>query len=295
MRDSSWLSRDFAHENIRGNDIERFQSCNPSPVEAMLYVRLSQQKCFLLLLLVVFFMLFVLFKRPFLFRIFGTSEKCLVYSPAYPSAGRAGCSSRCIEKRGKKTSTYVAAFYKENHHWPRELAENMELAASILKKFGQPRSLNTERGRHLHLSFDYYCCYTEEEGIKIGQFLNSYSWKPHEVWFDKMECAIHGHGDLVSLVLMVDKKSQQDLTQWALQNERDLEVTTGVHKNIPHTRLQDFHMTLGTLNQSNFPVQSAVEAINRVIPPGQWHKSPVFLQRPVCYGCEKVMKAHSEG
>ena len=256
----------------------------------MLFRRLRQQNCFLLFTLVIFFLLFVLFEWPFRLRIFERSEKCLVYSPAYPSDGGAGCSPRCIEKSGKKNSSYVALFHKADHQWPRELSENMELAALILKKFGQPRSLDTEKGRHLHLSFDYYCCYTEEEGAKIGQFLNSYSWKPREIWFDKIECAIHGHGDLVSLVLMVDKKSQQDLTQWALQNERDLEVTTGVHKHIPHTRLQDFHMTLGTLNQSNFPVQSAVEEINRVIPPGQWHKSPVILHRPVCRKCEKAMK-----
>ena len=45
----------------------------------------------------------------------------------------------------------------------------------------------------------------DEEGIKIAQFLNSYSWKPHEVWFDRLEYAIHGYNDAVSFVLMVDK------------------------------------------------------------------------------------------
>ena len=98
-----------------------------------------------------------------------------------------------------------------------ELADNMKRAASILKTFGQPRTLNTEGGRSLHLAFDYYCCYTEEKGAKIGQFLNSASWTSHEVWFDKIECAIHTYGDLVSLVLMVDKKSQQSLRQWLLE------------------------------------------------------------------------------
>ena len=219
-------------------------------------------------------------------------RKCLVYTPAFPSAGGAGCSPRCVEKDGKKTSSYGSVFWKDDHDWPVELVDNMKRAASILKTFGQPRTLNTEGGRSLHLAFDYYCCYTKEEGAKIGQFLNSYSWTPHEVWFDKIECAIHTYmyGDLVSLVLMVDKKSQQSLTQWALKNEHDLEVTTGIHKHIPHTRLQDFHMTLGTLNQSNFPVQSAVDEIRRVIPPGKWHKTPVILNRQVCRKCERAMK-----
>ena len=258
--------------------------------EVMLSIRCIQQNRCLLYLLVVFSLLFIAFKWPF-FKISRKSEKCLVYSPAYPSAGGPGCSPRCTEKEGKKTSMYGAAFYNDHQKiWPEELVKNMELAASILKTFGQPQTLQTEGRGRLHLAFDYYCCYTEEEGIKIGQFLNSYSWTPREVWFDKIECAIHGYGDAVSLVLMVDKKSQEDLTQWALKNERDLEVATGVHKHIPHTRLQNFHMTLGTLNQSNFPVQSAVEEINRVIPPGKWHKSPVILERPVCHRCEKAMK-----
>ena len=128
---------------------------------------------------------------------------------------------------------------------------------------------------------------------KLGSFLNGYSWKPHEVWFDKIECAIHGYNDAVSIVLMVDQKSQEDLTRWALKNERDLEISTGVNKRIPHTRLQNFHMTLGTLNQSNFPVQSAVEEINRVIPPGKWHKTPVILHSPVCKRCKKAIDAVS--
>ena len=261
----------------------------------MLYGRLNQRNCFLLLLLIIFLVFLVPFKWPFWFKVSRKNEKCLVYSPAYPSAGGPGCSPRCVDKGGKKTSSSGPAFYKVDHQWPKDLVANMERAASILKTFGQPKTLNTEGegDRSLHLTFDYYCCYTEEEEAKIGQFLNSYLWTPHEVWFDKMECAIHGYDDAVSIVLMVDKKSQEDLTQWALKNEQDLEVATTIHKHIAHTRLQNFHMTLGTLNQSNFPVQSAVEEINRVIPPGKWHKFPVILERPVCKKCDTAMKAVS--
>ena len=259
--------------------------------EVMFYTRRSQQNFFLLLFLVIFVVLVLIYKWPF--KLSRESEKCLLYSPAFPSEGGPGCSPRCVAKDGKEARSDGAAFYKEFHSWPSELVENMKMAASILKQFGQPRSLDTEGGRDLHVTFDYYCCYTEEETVKIGKFLKSYSWTPHEVWFDKIECAIHGYGDAVSLVLMADKKSQQELTRWVLKNERDIEVTTGLKKNIPHTQLQDFHMTLGIVNQSNFPVQSAVKEINRVIPPGKWHKFPVFLQRPICKTCEKVMEANT--
>lgn len=154
--------------------------------------RRNQKNCAILFVLIACSVLFFLLKWPFKTYIFGKNEKCLVYSPAFPTAGGPGCSPRCVEKRGKKTKRYGAAFYNDNHQtWPKELVENMRYAASILKEFGKPQSLNTEGRGTLHLAFDYYCCYTEDEAIKIGKFLDSYSWKPHDVWFDKIECAIH--------------------------------------------------------------------------------------------------------
>ena len=261
----------------------------------MFVARRCHQTLVLLALLVIFIVFSVLLRLTGFFSVSHKSEKCLVYSPAFPSLGRAGCKIRCVEKEGKATKTYTAAFYKKDHDWPKELIENIETSASILKRYGHPKTLNTEDGRELHLSFDYYCCYTEEEAVKIGKFLNSFSWTSQEVRFDKIECAIHGYGDAVSLVLMADQKSQQELTRWALKNERDLELTTGVRKHIPHTSLQDFHMTLGAVNQSNFPVNSAVEEINKVILPGTWHNTLVIFNRPICDRCDKLIKAQFLG
>ena len=145
--------------------------------EAMFSRRRCKQNAILLLACVA---LFVLFKWLFVSKIFGKNEKCLVYSPAYPSAGGPGCSPRCVEKEGKKTAMYGAVFHGDSHQtWPKDLVENMKLAGTILKKHGRPKTLNTEGRLVLHLAFDYYCCYTEEEGIKIGNFLNTYSWEPH--------------------------------------------------------------------------------------------------------------------
>ena len=77
---------------------------------------------------------------------------------------------------------------------------------------------------------------------------------------------------------MADEKSQQELTRWALKNERDLEITTGVRKHIPHTRLQDFHMTLGTVNQSNFPLHSAVEELKKSYPARNMAQDASYFQ-----------------
>ena len=219
--------------------------------------------------------------------------KCHHYSPAYPTAGGGGCSPKCTMSEGRKNSSYTALFSVKTHNWPKDLIQNMNLAASILKRYGSPRSLGMQNGNYLHVSLDYYCCYTIEEGSKIGEFLNKYPWTPHEVWFDRLVCAIHAPKDMVSLVLMVDENSQKSLLRLALDTEQDLEARMGVHKHIPHTQLQDFHMTLGVVNQSIFPVQPAVEEINRVIPPGTWHSTPVILHRPVCNKCDVATALHN--
>ena len=122
-------------------------------------------------------------------------------------------------------------------------------------------------------------------------FLITLSWTTQAVSFDRMACAIHSHGDLVSLVLMADQDSQKKLLKLALESEQELEKKTGIPKHIPHTHLQGFHMTLATVNQREFPVRSALEEINRVIPPGKWHTNPVVFHRPICRRCDKLISA----
>lgn len=214
--------------------------------------------------------------------------KCHQYSPSFPSAGGPGCSPKCVSSNNQNNSSYGAGFYNLTHKWPEELIRNMHKAGSILKKHGPVNKLDTERSIYLHVSFDYFCCYSLEEGARIGKFIQSYTLIPRSVYFDQMVCAVYGFGDLVAFVLRVDEISQVNLLDCALQFEHDMEVETGIPKHIPHTQLQEFHMTLGTVNQSVFPVQAALEEINSVIPPGTWHSEHIILHTPVCKKCLKV-------
>ena len=219
---------------------------------------------------------------------------CKEYSPAYPSAGGAGCSPVCqTDPSGKQlTSSVGAVFMNATHKWPLDFIRNMHRAGNMLNKYGVVSSLNTERKIYLHVAFDYYCCYTVEEILKIGEFLDNYHWTPQEIWFDRLVCAIHRPGNMVSIVLMADSKSQSKLLQAALKCEQDLEKYTGIHKHIPHTKLQGFHMTLATVNQSLFPVLTAIDEINKAIPPGTWSSiHPVLLYKPVCTKCQKAAKS----
>ena len=219
---------------------------------------------------------------------------CKEYSPAYPSANGPGCSSVCQTDPSRKvlTSSYALTFKNATHKWPLDFLHNMHLAGNMLKKYGVLASLDTERESYLHVTFDYYCCYTVEEILKIGEFLDNYHWTPHEIWFDRLVCAIHSPGNMVSIVLMMDSKSQSKLLQAALKCEQDLEKYSGIHKHIPHTKLQGFHMTLATVNQSLFPVLPAIDEINKAIPPGTWSSiHPVILHKPVCWKCQTVRKS----
>ena len=221
---------------------------------------------------------------------------CKEYSPAYPTGGGAGCSPVCqTDPTGKVlNSSYVLAFRNATHKWPLDFIRNMHRAGNMLKKYGVVTSLDTESDFYLHVSFDYYCCYTIEEILKIGEFLDYYHWKSHEIRFDRLVCAIHRPGNMVSIVLMVDSKSQSELLEAALKCEQDLEKYTGIHKHIPHTKLQGFHMTLATVNQSLFPVLTAIDEINKAIPPGTWSSiHPVLLYKPVCTKCQTVKSLHT--
>ena len=217
-----------------------------------------------------------------------TSTDCLEYSPAYPTAGGPGCSLKCLSDGNKQNYSYGIGYLNTTHKWPNDLQNNMHLAGNILNKFGPIRSLDTERKIYLHVALDYFCCYSPEEALKIGEFIHTYDWKPQEVWFDRLVCAIHSTGGMVSLVLMLDDDSQAKMLQYTLNSELEFERTTGIKKHIPHTKLQGFHMTLATVNQSLFPVRPAVEEINRIIPPGTWHSRPVVLHKPECNKCERL-------
>lgn len=119
----------------------------------------------------------------------------------------------------------------------------------------------------------------------------SIRWTSLTISFNKLVCAVSSRGDMVSLVLMVDEESQKKILRYVLENEQELERNTGIPKNIPHTELQDFHMTLATVDQREFPVATALKEINNAIQPGKWHKTPVILHRPICRKCDRIISA----
>lgn len=204
------------------------------------------------------------------------AARCMIRSPAYPSAGGPGCASRCTAENRSS----AAGFRNGSTPWPEDLVRNMHSAAAILKRFGTPVSLDTERSFGLHAAFQYFCCYSPQETAVIESLLRSYQWVTRKISFDHLECAVHAPDSQTSLVLMGDAQSQKLIADWTLDFEREMEKV-GIRMHVPHTRLQAFHMTLGVVNESTLPVNTAVDAINNEIRPSTWHAEPIPVHRPV--------------
>lgn len=208
------------------------------------------------------------------------AARCKTRSPAYPSEGGPGCSPKCISEQGQQNSSSGAVFNVATNTWPESLVRNMHSAGAILRRFGTPVSLDAERNSGLHVTFQYFCCYSPQETNTIKALLKSYAWVERSITFDRMECAVHAPDSMTSLVLMADARSQKLLSDWALDFEREM-AKVGVPKHIPHSLMQDFHMTLGVVNETTLPVNTAVDAINKEILPGTWNDVPISLHKPL--------------
>jgi hypothetical protein len=212
-----------------------------------------------------------------------TSFKCVV-SEAYPSYGP-GCNVKCEEGYEYASLTIDNSTTK----WPKELVMNMYKATNILTQFGKPESLAIHKRSWLHVTVNYYCCYSKQEVIRIKQFLANYKWMVQEIVFDKMACAV-SHTDKISIILMANEKSQRDLLKLATAIENEMETKMNIPIRISRTKLQKIHMTLGMVFRQTFPAQKAVNQINEEIPSHAWHNQTIRLtDPPICEKCNKLM------
>ena len=210
-------------------------------------------------------------------------DKC-VMSEAYPSYGP-GCKIKCSEN----DKYYGTVFYNSTIKWPKDLIDNMNKATNILLDYVKPYSTDINSKAWLHVAFHYYCCYSQEEAILIEDFINEYKWTSHEIQFDRIVCAI-SHPDKISVVLMADQESQNNLVAWAKTVEQTMEIETQIKVRIPRDKMQGFHMTLGVVPRSDSKVYEAVDKINKEIPSGTWSNNIKNLTQPICKGCKKAKR-----
>ena len=212
-----------------------------------------------------------------------TSVKCDL-SEAYPSYGP-GCNVKC-EKGYEYASLTLDNSTTE---WPNELVMNMHKATTILTKFGKPESLAIHKRSWLHVTVHYYCCYSKQELIRIKQFLDTYRWIVQDIVFDQLACAI-SHVDKVSIILMANEKSQQNLLKLATDIENDMKSKMNIPIRISRATLQKIHMTLGVVSRQTFPAQKAVNQINKEMSSHPWHNQTIRLVHPpICEKCNQLM------
>ena len=221
----------------------------------------------------------------------GWSDTCHK-SETFPSEGGPDCPQRCA--RG--THSYYTHFWLgrpvvggvlySRGLVPRDTAlafehgfnlskwqEQMNEGTAIMRKLGHVLSTDAMAGVQLtngfpyHLSFNYFCCYTPYQWIRIKEVLR-YSrslWnKVQKVTWDRVVCRIDGPSktDQISLILLADDASNKRLMRWIGEVEARL-LHAGLPVHVSRSKQQPFHVTLGTVNgSSDYPVDKALDEIN---------------------------------
>ena len=222
-------------------------------------------------------------------------EICQVgMSEAFPSEGGADCAYECNKYGQKHLSSFDTTYHLSSMNTPatatHSLEENMNKADDIILSFTNNNNSNnndvvvTPRsdGTRIHVSFNYFCCYTKSDQLKVEIALRKFQWPTIEVNFDKPVWRIDSDANTIqhySIIILLDDASQTKMH--ALMNDVEAAIRAeGVDIHVPRKEQEPFHSTLGVVNGANFPAITALNAINAAIPPGTWNKTPIKLSKP---------------
>lgn len=144
-----------------------------------------------------------------------------------------------------------------------ELLENIGKAVTIMKSFP---GVDTDDSLDIHTTFMYLCCVTLDEVInKVYPAMDAVKWTAPNVSYSSAICNHDG-----SIILEADERSQQEIGAVVSALE-DAIIATGVTV-VRRSSMQGFHMTIGTVDTSQFPMDDGLAAINAAIPNGTWTK-----------------------
>eukprot|EP00605_Chrysophyceae_sp_TOSAG23-4_P000183 GSChrysophyteH1.ASY1.ANO1.217.1 assembled CDS len=208
-------------------------------------------------------------------------------SETFPSAGGADCAYPCNQygRSGEANflTTYDLGEYKDEGS--KALKRSMEAADEVILQFGHkdvtvtPRS----RGTHIHMSFNYFCCYQKEDLKTLHAVLEGFDWPEVQVSFDKPTIRIDSDANDVShysFILLLDEKSQKIVHDVMSKVEAAVRGA-GVDVHVPRSQQEPFHSTLAVVNGLDFPAAAALQAVNAAVPPGTWTAGhSITLQAP---------------
>ena len=145
--------------------------------------------------------------------------------------------------------------------------EQMQSAAKIMRKHGKVEAtggMSTDWGRssEFHMSFNYFCCYSNFEWHQLLSALQRAPvWdEVHEAKWSSVVCRIDGPAeDHISFILLADDETNVQLQEWIASIEAFVESESGVPIHVPRSRQQPFHVTLGVVDGSSlYPIDIAL-------------------------------------
>lgn len=213
---------------------------------------------------------------------FGRQADCdycsVSVSEAFPSAGGADCYYECSSGLSCHGNKYNLGLIESAEAY--RFDANMKRAGEILKEFGD---IDTESGSQLHMTLNYFCCYSDEDWTTMASVLNGISWPALNVTFDQPLWRIDSgalDADHYSLIVMLDQHSQEIMSNFVLEVESKIRQA-GVDIHVPRADQEPFHSTLAVASGSSYPCMAALQEVNKQIPPGSWTSSgPITLDTP---------------
>ena len=206
-------------------------------------------------------------------------------SESFPSAGGPDCAYPCAPDRSCLSTTYRLGGDKA-------FSDAMAAAADVLKRFGDVEKVNSGSG--LHVSFNYFCCYTATERGVISSVLRSMAWPTLNVSFDRPTWRIDGGADgssherladsafvdHQSIIVLLDAPSQRAMQRLVGEVEARVRAA-GVDVHVPRAQQEPFHSTLAVVSGKGFPAAAALAAIDKPIAPGTWSRPITLSGSPV--------------
>eukprot|EP01106_Pelomyxa_sp_JSP_P016229 TRINITY_DN594_c0_g1_i4.p1 TRINITY_DN594_c0_g1~~TRINITY_DN594_c0_g1_i4.p1 ORF type:complete len:241 (+),score=42.92 TRINITY_DN594_c0_g1_i4:38-760(+) len=117
----------------------------------------------------------------------------------------------------------------------------------------------------LHMSLNYFCCYSEQEKLKIYDTLSKYIWYPIQLNFTAYTC--NADHDNYTVYLHSEPAQQAELFELVRGIEAAL-VSAGIPNN--HPRTQNFHNTHARVTPE-YPSSELVATLDK-----KYHGSALF-------------------
>eukprot|EP00294_Goniomonas_avonlea_P009350 CAMPEP_0114555770 /NCGR_PEP_ID=MMETSP0114-20121206/8930_1 /TAXON_ID=31324 /ORGANISM="Goniomonas sp, Strain m" /LENGTH=229 /DNA_ID=CAMNT_0001740925 /DNA_START=23 /DNA_END=712 /DNA_ORIENTATION=- len=145
------------------------------------------------------------------------------------------------------------------HAFP-EFKESATRAIEVLKEY---KGVIHDMRNELHVTFQYFCCYSLKEYETIIQVLEKTPWEPVNISFSHVECW-NGNKDWKDVFVVASPESQTALLRLVESFEQAL-MAAGVP--VPRTRAQQlpFHSSLAYV-AADFDVATAIPAVNEAVP-----------------------------